>query len=230
MRDFRNITTEELQWLVLNLDEKIKELEELASGVIKDATNLRHLLSCERKKTKTLQEELAKEKRINSDLEAKIEEIVVSTTKNVAKERIINKMLGEIIGEMKVTRNTVPSDGEFWSINVTKVLPKGDWTLTAPVYVKTPILSTELEIKTKNPYIPTRVIFNPPHTTCFFPDGDIVVVKCSEKDEFKEDYGVMAAIVRKIFPTRASFERLVESGTRIKQKKQKKSEENVKFI
>lgn len=62
---------------------------------------------------------------------------------------------------------------------------------------------------------PTKIIYNPPYTICYFGDeknNDKVIVKCSEFDEFKPDFGVMACIMRRIFNKRADFERLVKSG------------------
>ena len=71
-------------------------------------------------------------------------------------------------------------------------------------------------------FYPTRIIYNPPYTICYFGD-DKVIVKCSDFDEFKPDFGVMACIMRKMFDTRAEFDRLVESGSwqEPKEKKQK---------
>lgn len=61
-------------------------------------------------------------------------------------------------------------------------------------------------------FYPTRIIYNPPYTICYFGE-DKEIVKCSEFDEFKPDFGVMACIMRRMFSTRAEFDRLVESGS-----------------
>lgn len=63
-----------------------------------------------------------------------------------------------------------------------------------------------------NRFYPTRIIYNPPYTICYFGE-EKVIVKCSEFDEFKPDFGVMACIMRRLFDTRADFERLVDSGS-----------------
>jgi len=61
---------------------------------------------------------------------------------------------------------------------------------------------------------PKRVIYNPPYTICFFGrNGDEkVIAKCSVFDEYKPDFGVMACIMRRLFSTRAEFEKIVENG------------------
>lgn len=61
---------------------------------------------------------------------------------------------------------------------------------------------------------PERIIFNPPATICCFPDGEKIVVKCTDGDAFIEEVGVMACIVKKIFASRSEFEKLVKSGYR----------------
>ena len=66
--------------------------------------------------------------------------------------------------------------------------------------------------KLKKHVYPTKIIYNPPYTICYFGD-DKEIVKCSEFDEFKPDFGVMACIMRRMFSTRAEFDRLVESGS-----------------
>lgn len=61
-------------------------------------------------------------------------------------------------------------------------------------------------------FYPTRIIYNPPYTICYFGE-EKEIVKCSEFDEYKPDFGVMACIMRRLFESRAEFERLVESGS-----------------
>lgn len=63
-------------------------------------------------------------------------------------------------------------------------------------------------------FIPVKVIFNAPATVCFFPDGSKVVVKCADDEEFVEEEGVMACIVKKIFGSRNSFKKLVREAYR----------------
>lgn len=70
----------------------------------------------------------------------------------------------------------------------------------------------ELLEELKKKVYPSKIIYNPPYTICYFGDDDKEIVKCSEFDEFKPDFGVMACIMRRMFSTRAEFDRLVESG------------------
>lgn len=65
-----------------------------------------------------------------------------------------------------------------------------------------------------NIFKPKKIIFNPPATICYFPDGKKIVVKCTAEDKFIEEVGVMACIVKKIFQSRSKFEKLVKSGYR----------------
>ena len=44
---------------------------------------------------------------------------------------------------------------------------------------------------------PERVIFQPPATIVYWPDGDKTVVRC-ENDEFSEEFGYAMACMRKI--------------------------------
>ncbi len=67
---------------------------------------------------------------------------------------------------------------------------------------------------TEKDFIPTEIIFNPPATICTFPDGSKVVVKCASDEEFVEEEGVMACIVKKLFSSRNAFKKLVASAYR----------------
>lgn len=68
------------------------------------------------------------------------------------------------------------------------------------------------EADIKKEFSPIRIIYNPPHTICYFPDGDKTVAGCSEGEVFSKETGVMACIIKKIFKNRAEFLRLVNSG------------------
>lgn len=63
-------------------------------------------------------------------------------------------------------------------------------------------------------FIPTKIIFNPPATICYFPDGTKTVVKCADDEEFCEEEGVMACIIKKIFTSRNQFKKLVKEAYR----------------
>ena len=60
--------------------------------------------------------------------------------------------------------------------------------------------------------VPIKIIFNPPATICIFPDGERVVVKCTEGDTFSKQAGVAMCIIKRMFGSRANFKRLVDSG------------------
>lgn len=73
------------------------------------------------------------------------------------------------------------------------------------------------EVRRKNwdDLIPNRVIFNDRATVCYFPDGDKVVVKCANGEQFSEEVGVQAAIMRKLFNgNRSKFLKIVEGAYR----------------
>lgn len=59
---------------------------------------------------------------------------------------------------------------------------------------------------------PTRVIYNPPYTICYFSDGSKEIAKCMEGDAFVKDVGVMVCVMHKIFRNKSEFHRIVESG------------------
>ena len=67
---------------------------------------------------------------------------------------------------------------------------------------------------TEKDFIPTKIIFNPPATICYFPDGSKIIVKCASDEEFVEEEGVMACIVKKIFKSRNAFKKLVKNAYR----------------
>lgn len=63
----------------------------------------------------------------------------------------------------------------------------------------------------KEDFIPTQVIYNPPLTICIFPDGIKVIVRCADDEEYVKEVGVMACITKKVM-SRGQFKRLVEAG------------------
>jgi hypothetical protein len=64
----------------------------------------------------------------------------------------------------------------------------------------------------KEDFIPIKIIFNNLTTICIFPDGEKIVVRCSDGEVFSKENGVMAAIIKKLFNSRNAFKKLVESG------------------
>lgn len=56
--------------------------------------------------------------------------------------------------------------------------------------------------------VPGRVIFSPPATVAFWPDGSKTVAKCAEGEEFSEYTGLLVAIAKRhtAVPRRATFE------------------------
>jgi len=82
--------------------------------------------------------------------------------------------------------------------------------------------STPEDDESRMEFIPTQIIYNPPATICVFPDGTKVIARVHD-EEFSEEFGVMACIIKKIFGTRSAFKRLVAAGYR-----QPKSEPKVK--
>lgn len=72
---------------------------------------------------------------------------------------------------------------------------------------------------TEKDFIPTKVIFNSPATICYFPDGTKTVVKCADDEEFIEEVGVMACIIKKLFESRNKFKKLVKDAYRQPDKK-----------
>lgn len=137
---------------------------------------------------------------------------------------------------LKISPNEIRIEGEFMNSYTTSAmyygLPKiyyqGDWREDEMPSVGEKETSEELTKRLakeltkvamddvmdflQNQFYPTRVIYNPPYTICYFGD-ERIVVKCSEFDEFKPDFGVMACIMRRMFDSRAEFDRLVESGS-----------------
>jgi hypothetical protein len=68
--------------------------------------------------------------------------------------------------------------------------------------------------ETKKDFIPEKIIFNPPATICYFPDGTKTVAKCADDEEFVEEEGEMACIIKKLFSSRNSFKKLVAKAYR----------------
>jgi hypothetical protein len=65
---------------------------------------------------------------------------------------------------------------------------------------------------TKEDFIPIKVIYSCPATICYFKDGTKEVVKVASDEEYVQEEGVMACIMKKLFRSRNEFKRLVNSG------------------
>ena len=59
---------------------------------------------------------------------------------------------------------------------------------------------------------PTRIIYNDRATICYWKDGTKTVVKATKDDHMTHEHGVAMAIMRKLFPSRQEFLRVVNSG------------------
>lgn len=59
-----------------------------------------------------------------------------------------------------------------------------------------------------------EVIFNPPYTIINWRDGTKTKVRLGEGEEWNEEVGLSMAIIRKLFPTRNYFKKLLESARR----------------
>lgn len=70
----------------------------------------------------------------------------------------------------------------------------------------------EVEKETMKNLKPIRVIYNPPSTIAYFPDGDKIVVKCAENETFVPEVGVMACIIKKLYGKRSDFLKVVKKG------------------
>jgi len=55
-----------------------------------------------------------------------------------------------------------------------------------------------------------KVVFNPPATVIIFKDGEKVVVKTSEDDEFDPEIGFAMAIIKKLFGSRSGFKKFIK--------------------
>jgi hypothetical protein len=59
--------------------------------------------------------------------------------------------------------------------------------------------------------IPSRIIVNNRTTICYFPDGDKVLVRCAEYEEFEIETAVSEAIAKKVFGgNRSAFLKVVD--------------------
>ena len=61
---------------------------------------------------------------------------------------------------------------------------------------------------------PNRVIFNDPATIVYWNDGTKTVVKCSDNEEFSEEFGLAMSFVKKMCPNRSKFLKYVEKAYR----------------
>lgn len=69
-------------------------------------------------------------------------------------------------------------------------------------------------VKKETDFIPEKIIYNGKYTICYFKDGSKTISHPSKDEEYSEDVGVMACIIKKMFGTRSHFMRHVESGYR----------------
>jgi hypothetical protein len=65
---------------------------------------------------------------------------------------------------------------------------------------------------TTEDFIPVKIIYNCPATICYFKDGTKEVVMVTPNEEYIEEVGVMACIMKRLFKSRNEFKRLVKSG------------------
>jgi hypothetical protein len=94
-------------------------------------------------------------------------------------------------------------------------------TLGEGRYLRCTVETTE---QSKNfDIVPERVIINNKTTICIWKDGTKTTVTCSEDDEFVKEVGVAMCIIKKIFPSRSSFLKLVENAYEQPSKKEKKT-------
>lgn len=64
----------------------------------------------------------------------------------------------------------------------------------------------------KNTLKPEKIIFNDPATIVYWNDGTKTVVKCSKNEKFIEEVGLAMAFMKKLYPSRSEFLRLVENA------------------
>ncbi|MFA5314101.1 MAG: hypothetical protein WC375_12445 [Methanomassiliicoccales archaeon] len=81
----------------------------------------------------------------------------------------------------------------------------------------------------KEDYIPAQIIFQPDlkTTVVIWKDDSRTVVKCSEEEEFVPEVGFAMALVKKIFPNRTNFLRMVDKACvqQVRGKKEKVAKE-----
>jgi hypothetical protein len=71
--------------------------------------------------------------------------------------------------------------------------------------------------------IPTRIIINDRTTICYFPDGEKIIVRCAEYEEFEVETAVSEAIAKKAFGgNRSAFLRVVDQAYYQPNEKKKK--------
>jgi hypothetical protein len=61
-------------------------------------------------------------------------------------------------------------------------------------------------------FIPVKIIYGDPYTTCFFKDGEKITVKSEPGEKYSKETGVMSCISKKIFGSRNQFLKLLKSG------------------
>lgn len=67
-----------------------------------------------------------------------------------------------------------------------------------------------------------HLIYSDPATIVFWEDGTKTVVKC-DNEPFSEEHGLAMAYMRKIFPSRTAFKKLVASAAHTEKKSPKKN-------
>jgi len=73
----------------------------------------------------------------------------------------------------------------------------------------------ELDIERQNIaeyFVPKKIIYCDPATIVYWRDGSKTVVRVSNGDDFQKDQGFAMAVVKKIYPVKADFNRVVAKG------------------
>jgi hypothetical protein len=125
------------------------------------------------------------------------DEFMKELNKYVPKEAIASAWI-------KTKNNTNTTNDGIWTITVGNTC--NGWTYVTETYD-----NNTLNVMAKQ-FIPVKIIFNPPTTICYFPDGTKTVVKCADDEKFVEEEGVMACIIKKLFPSRNAFKKLVATA------------------
>ena len=94
-------------------------------------------------------------------------------------------------------------------------LTDGGWVSIGTCNVSVPNYF-DVVVTNKNRLIPEvdRVIFSPPATIVFWKDGSKTVVKTSPDEEYVEEWGFAACVMKKLFGTRSKYMKMVKKGYR----------------
>lgn len=57
---------------------------------------------------------------------------------------------------------------------------------------------------------PKKILYNPPYTTVVWNDDDVTTVKTMEGDEFNEEMGFCACLMRKLYGSRTGYKKMIE--------------------